>query len=293
MTSYRVSASELRWSVISGCKWCQTLADGIHGRIFLDKVYERWNHTDSDPSSTEGEDDMLSESEHAEPSNESEVDNDVEIDTTKDLDLNEDIDILALDCEFSIEVAFERDANDLFSVVAVHIESVSTDEDQHNNQTTRLRGEESVDLCFDISVDTELCTEIDDGRASLFPIESGVSALGSDVSLNRLSSWTQSNRAHSKSSAGESLHVPSRLIDIGTSDLRVVRTSKIQAIGKSVTGYVALSYVWGVGQTFVLLLRSESLLTQSFSINELPRTIQDAVVVARRLGFRYLWVDAL
>ncbi|KIW67241.1 hypothetical protein PV04_06506 [Phialophora macrospora] len=49
--------------------------------------------------------------------------------------------------------------------------------------------------------------------------------------------------------------------------------------------YVALSYVWGSGDV------GSQFSGDSLVWRLLPRTIRDAMVVTRRLGFRYLWVD--
>lgn len=61
--------------------------------------------------------------------------------------------------------------------------------------------------------------------------------------------------------------------------------------------YVALSYVWGVVKLVRLLKATELKLRQVNALLELleplPKTIQDAIEVVRRINERYLWVDAL
>jgi len=57
--------------------------------------------------------------------------------------------------------------------------------------------------------------------------------------------------------------------------------------------YTALSYCWGTQQTIVL---SQELLDAGpvvYDLGKLPKTIQEAVIVTRRLGLSYLWVDSL
>lgn len=44
-----MSSLALRASVLGGGRWCRTLGDGIHGRIFLDAIYEHWEKTESWP----------------------------------------------------------------------------------------------------------------------------------------------------------------------------------------------------------------------------------------------------
>ncbi|KAM5387017.1 hypothetical protein ACJZ2D_000310 [Fusarium nematophilum] len=61
--------------------------------------------------------------------------------------------------------------------------------------------------------------------------------------------------------------------------------------------YVALSYVWGAVSNFRLTKANRPALLKPGSLNNisglLPETIKDAIVLTRRLGCRYLWVDAL
>ncbi|KAF1979678.1 HET-domain-containing protein, partial [Bimuria novae-zelandiae CBS 107.79] len=61
----------------------------------------------------------------------------------------------------------------------------------------------------------------------------------------------------------------------------------------SAKGFVALSYVWGQNQTYVLTAATQGKLHSSFSIHDLPQTIQDAITVTRAIGLRFIWVDAL
>jgi hypothetical protein len=48
--------------------------------------------------------------------------------------------------------------------------------------------------------------------------------------------------------------------------------------------YVALSYVWSQ-------VSSPSSSDPECLPKDLPRTVEDSIVVTRRLGFRYLWID--
>lgn len=57
--------------------------------------------------------------------------------------------------------------------------------------------------------------------------------------------------------------------------------------------YVALSYCWGGPQPACTTTESLSVYTDGISFGDQPQTIQDAIRVARELGFKYLWVDSL
>lgn len=117
------------------------------------------------------------------------------------------------------------------------------------------------------------------------------SALGAEVNMRIIDTWVKNLTSLPELSTITSSHLPSRLLELrNDGTLRLVRTSDIQRSDK---GYVALSYVWGMNQTFILLEATEKNLEAGFEVDLLPRTIQDAVTVTRRLGFQYIWVDAL
>ncbi|KAM0421484.1 hypothetical protein ACHAPT_010657 [Fusarium lateritium] len=94
--------------------------------------------------------------------------------------------------------------------------------------------------------------------------------------------------------------LPTRVLNVGdprNSDSLV----RLQVNEFDIHGsYLALSYCWGKppssGAPFQnLLLRKNSLhdMTSQISLQNLQQSIQDAIWVTRKLGFRYLWVDAL
>lgn len=81
--------------------------------------------------------------------------------------------------------------------------------------------------------------------------------------------------------------------------LRVVDVQErcITSFNSPTVPYVALSYMWG-GVEGLLLTRSNMEALQepgalTSLINEIPRTIVDAMEVVKAMGQRYLWVDAL
>jgi hypothetical protein len=80
---------------------------------------------------------------------------------------------------------------------------------------------------------------------------------------------------------------PVRLLDVV--DNRLITTNE-----ETFGSYNTLSYCWGKSPSFfVLTAQNLSQLTTSISIQELPKVFQDAFVVTRYLGVRYLWIDAL
>ena len=81
-----------------------------------------------------------------------------------------------------------------------------------------------------------------------------------------------------------------RLVDVQT---RVVVTIK------SHVEYLALSYVWGGRQLQTFMSKKANSLDSSGRLVDLhlpfplPATIEDAISVTKRLGFRYMWVDVV
>jgi hypothetical protein len=57
--------------------------------------------------------------------------------------------------------------------------------------------------------------------------------------------------------------------------------------------HICLSYCWGTSKTFTTTSRSLRLRMSRIKFDILPRTFRDAVIITRRLGKRYLWIDAL
>lgn len=86
---------------------------------------------------------------------------------------------------------------------------------------------------------------------------------------------------------------PTRLLDVGShassssNDIKLVDTNTIALKGP----YVTLSHCWG-GASITKLSKATK---QQFldKLPALPKTYQDAVIVARKLHVRYLWIDSL
>ncbi len=98
---------------------------------------------------------------------------------------------------------------------------------------------------------------------------------------------------HEDCKTQEPVLLPSRVMDIGTEQgcqrCKLHETDPHGEIGS----YAALSYCWGGPQAFFASTTSLERLKSGFLLANLPQTIKDAVEVTRKLGLRYLWVDAL
>ena len=82
---------------------------------------------------------------------------------------------------------------------------------------------------------------------------------------------------------------PTRVIEIVESDpswhVRLFRPS-------TAIDYVALSYCWGGPQT-MLTTKTEKDWENSLPWAELSQTIKDSILVTSKLGYKYIWIDAL
>lgn len=96
---------------------------------------------------------------------------------------------------------------------------------------------------------------------------------------------------HKERRAQTARQFPTRLIDVGKQNSKFARLwiPHRGAQGK----YVALSYCWGDKNNFKTTTDNISDRINGFPYADLPQTVSDAVYVTRKLGFRYLWVDAL
>ncbi|UKZ80354.1 hypothetical protein TrVFT333_008112 [Trichoderma virens FT-333] len=84
----------------------------------------------------------------------------------------------------------------------------------------------------------------------------------------------------------------------GLEVLRFIDTEKESIVSlRSIPKYVALSYVWGQAASATLTTTNKDVLQRTGGLQKawhmIPLTVKDAIDLVRRLGARYLWVDAL
>lgn len=84
--------------------------------------------------------------------------------------------------------------------------------------------------------------------------------------------------------------LPTRVIDVGDSQtephLHVTEEGEVGA-------WAALSYCWGGESGFILNASSFSRFRRQIPLSDFPLTLRDAILVTRRFGLRYLWIDSL
>lgn len=112
---------------------------------------------------------------------------------------------------------------------------------------------------------------------------------GSLNSLEVASSWLKDCvENHDSCSEGSAL-LPTRVLDIGASGNNIKLIESAGLSGK----YACVSYCWGSSKQFTTTRESIEERKRGFDIQHLPKTIHDAVTIARYLAIHYLWVDSL
>lgn len=88
---------------------------------------------------------------------------------------------------------------------------------------------------------------------------------------------------------------PTHLLDVtvrgakGASGVKLVDGMFVDPLSE----YVTLSHCWGKSKRVQLHKGTLAALRQGVGVASLPKTFAEAAITAERLGFRYLWIDAL
>ncbi|PHH59907.1 hypothetical protein CDD81_2395 [Ophiocordyceps australis] len=112
-----------------------------------------------------------------------------------------------------------------------------------------------------------------------------------------LQRWLNICRCNHKCLGPGTAFLPTRLLDVGTRHkprLFLVQSADLHAEATS-NKYIALSHCWGLtmpasGKTTLATLNNHR---ASVRAQGLPRTFQDVIEIARRLGVGYVWIDSL
>ncbi|RDL37703.1 uncharacterized protein BP5553_05136 [Venustampulla echinocandica] len=90
--------------------------------------------------------------------------------------------------------------------------------------------------------------------------------------------------------AREVTPLPSRVLDVSsTGDMIRLIDCPAGLSGK----YICLSHCWGSSETLTTTQESYEKRITGISLLHLPKTFLDAVIIARHLGIRYVWIDSL
>ena len=81
------------------------------------------------------------------------------------------------------------------------------------------------------------------------------------------------------------------MIDVGSNE--PPRDPRLFISDGKAAKYAALSYRWGTAPTLTTTSENLDAHVSGIKLEDFPRTLRDAIVVSRNLGFQYLWIDAL
>lgn len=110
--------------------------------------------------------------------------------------------------------------------------------------------------------------------------------------LDQCTRFHQKCQEPGKAYLGEALwKFPARVLDVGSSK---DSCDKLIHITEDFRGpYVALSHCWGTGRHLVTEKNNIESHKRGISLQHLPKTFQDAVILTKHIGLRYLWIDSL
>ncbi|PMD36898.1 HET-domain-containing protein, partial [Hyaloscypha variabilis F] len=112
----------------------------------------------------------------------------------------------------------------------------------------------------------------------------------SDASFDRVQEWIQDCvQHHSKCGPGPQTRLPSRVLDLGTSNNSI----KLYETEASIGSYICLSHCWGAIPTIVTTTETLEAYRENIPWVSLPAVFRNAIDICRRLRVQYLWIDKL
>ncbi|KAH7918660.1 HET-domain-containing protein [Leucogyrophana mollusca] len=162
-------------------------------------------------------------------------------------------------------------------------------------------GELAIVPCDDVETPTAGASP--DAKFS-FPIQSSydnaqiAKSLASEASFSLAQEWLrqclqQHHNCTEAARAARTSSTPSRLIDVGGDSGAVPRLVTTQELNQVGLEYLTLSHCWGGADILRLLVENINSLTIGIPMSTLPNTFRDAILITRRLGYQYLWIDSL
>ncbi|KOC17919.1 hypothetical protein AFLA70_70g003091 [Aspergillus flavus AF70] len=114
----------------------------------------------------------------------------------------------------------------------------------------------------------------------------------SDNAFLMVSEWIKEcNESHDDCKRHEDNTLPTRLLDIGCSNTDTIKLFEPHQHEKG--DYACLSYCWGSAPFFKTEKATFEANKKGIAWTSLTKTFQDAIIMARRLRIRWLWIDAL
>src|SRR5437016_1094573 len=114
------------------------------------------------------------------------------------------------------------------------------------------------------------------------------STLDVDLSLV-LPYFSECLKSHHLCKANKAAQLPTRVLDLLAADGNICLYESRQ----EEQPYLCLSHCWGTCTQFTTTVATRQDRKIDISWAHLPPLFQDAVTIARKLGYRYLWIDSL
>ncbi|KAH8649401.1 heterokaryon incompatibility protein-domain-containing protein [Tricladium varicosporioides] len=122
----------------------------------------------------------------------------------------------------------------------------------------------------------------------------------SETTLSNIANWILDCDTTHSSCPKFPQTLPTRVIDLGPSTNQAaiekpyprLYTTRDHDYSKN-SRYISLSHCWGQGVPMKTLTSNLALFHNTIPLNGLPRTFQDTLNISKRLGIRYVWIDAL
>lgn len=110
----------------------------------------------------------------------------------------------------------------------------------------------------------------------------------SDAAVQLIRGWLDKcTGGHPQCATPSISQLPLRVLDVRDTMIRVIETNGHKA------PYVALSHCWGKNTVMKITTAKLDTFKRDIPWPSLSKTFQDAITLTRKLGFRYLWIDAL
>ena len=118
----------------------------------------------------------------------------------------------------------------------------------------------------------------------------------SDSTFDLASHWLNTclqSHGVCREASNEAMMLPSRLIWLGPPNLRIrariCRTTDL----KKFPPYFTLSHCWGGANVTRLIKEVQEDFSKAIPFDNLPKTFKDAMMITKRLGYSYIWIDSL
>lgn len=254
---------------------------------------EAWNGSGSDGGSLDEDDGDPDESDHDEEMTDvygEGSDNEVELKDNESEKQAGFHTVDSLNCEAKLEITMEFlkwNDSPLFNLVEITVEVTTSAGDESPLQ--EMVGEKAV------VIKLEVVCQNTTGFEGVAVVNRGwdvVSADSFDKWVPRAETWLRACKAH-ESCSPSGVFRPTRLIDVSDPQHPRLIISTEDIKHDSQVPYIALSYVWGPKQDYVLTQTCLSEMRNCLDSTRLPKTLSDAIAAAHQLGFKYLWIDAL